>query len=549
MSPKKRKNDFLIQGSILAAAGIITRFIGLIYRAPLTRIVGSEGMAYYNTAYELYNLALLLSTYSLPVAVSKLISVYESKKQYKNSYQIFLVAVIVAFVAGGTFSVLLFVFADPLAAAMGWPSAAVPLKVLAPTIFIFSIMGVLRGFFQGKKTMVVTAFSQLVEQVVNAAVSIIAALLLVNAYKDTVQAAAYGAAGGTMGTLFGAFAGMLFLFAVFRLNKSLFLKQKKKDTVGVTETNTVFAKLVLMTMLPIILSQSVYQLSGLIDNAMFGRIMDSKNMIESERAILWEAYSNRYKWLSNVPVAVSSAFGVSIVPLLIGSFTEGDMEKVRYRISSSIKLNMMIAIPAAVGLAALAHPIIILIFGDTGETISESLMQLGAVAVIFFALSTLTNGVLQGINRLKLPVIHAALSLGVHVVLVYVLVNVLDFGAYGLVIGNVTYALLVCILNWLAIRRLIDYRQEIKRTFLLPLAASLIMGITAFLVYKGCYSLISINSISVVIAIGVALVVYFVMLIVLKAVTRQELLDLPKGAAIVRLAEKLHLIRKDKVWE
>lgn len=538
-----KKNDFIVQGSILAIAGLITRFIGLIYRAPLTRIVGSEGMAYYNTAYEIYNLVLLLSTYSLPVAVSKLISSYESRKEYKNSYRVFQIALLVAFVLGGIGTLILFVFASPLATAMGWPSAAIPLRVLAPTIFIFSVMGVIRGLFQGKKTMVPTAVSQLVEQIFNAIVSVVAALLLAKAFKDNLDVAAYSAAGGTAGTLSGAIFGLVFLLIVFFVNKSYFSRQREKDTVGVTETTSGFVKMVLLTMLPIVLSQTVYQLSGIIDNTLFGRILEGKGVEESSKAILWEAYSNRYKWLSNLPVAISSAFGVSIVPMLSGSFAKGDLEESKRKAGAAIKLNMLIAIPSAFGLAAIARPVIILIFGDTGETLSPNLMRLGAVAIVFFAYSTITNGILQGISRLKIPVIHAAISLAVHIVLVFVLIKVFDFSAYGLVIGNVTYALLVSVLNFRSIEKYLEYKQEFKRTFLIPIAASAVMGVIAYLVYTLCYLVIKINAISVVAAIVIAIPVYFAAMILMKGITREEMQEMPKGRTLVRIAEKLHLLR------
>ncbi len=539
-----KKNDFILQGSILAAAGIITRFIGLIYRAPLTRIVGTEGMAYYNTAYEIYNLVLLLSTYSVPVAVSKLISSFDAKKEYKNSQRVLRIAFYVSLSIGGLGAVILFVFAKPLASAMGWPSAAIPLRVLAPTVFVFSLMGVIRGYFQGKRTMIPTSLSQLIEQTVNAIVSVVAALLLAKAYEDTADAAAYAASGGTAGTLFGAIAGMIFLIFIFVINRNYFIKQRNKDKVGVTYTDSNLLKLVVLTMLPIILGQSVYQLSGIIDNTMFGKIMESKNMIESDKAVLWEAYSNRFKWLSNLPVAIATAFGVSIVPMVANSFSQNNIDDVKTKIKKAVKLNMLIAIPSAAGLAAIARPVINLVFGDVGETLSPKLMMLGSIAVVFFAYSTITNGILQGIGRLRTPVIHAAISLGIHIVFLYVMLKVFDLSAYGLVIGNVTYALLVSILNYRSIELALEYKQEFKTTFLIPLGASAFMGLIARGVYELVYLAVHINAIAVVFALIFAIPSYFAGLLLLKGVSKEELADMPKGRLLVKLALKLKLLKE-----
>ncbi len=542
MSKGNKTNNYLVQGSVLAIAGLITRLIGLFYRIPLTRIVGAEGMGYYNTAYEIYNLALLLSTYSIPVALSKLISASDSKKEYKNSNRIFRVAALISAGTGLLFSVLIFIFSNNLAEMVKWPSAAVPLRVLAPTILIFSLMGVIRGLFQGKKTMVVTAFSQVIEQIFNALGSIIAALLLVNAYKDTADAAAYGAAGGTAGTLIGAVFGLAFLFLVYFANKEYFRKKEKKDTSGNLESNGVIAKAVVMTMLPIILSQTIYQISGITDNIIFSNIMSGKGYDESSKAILWEAYSNKYKWLYNVPVAVSSAFGVSIVPMLSANFSEGNIDAIREKVASSIKLNMIIAIPSAVGLCFLARPILLLLFNNPEDTLSPRLMMLGGIAVVFFALSTFTNGVLQGINRMRTPVIHAAISLAVHIVLIYLLVEVFDLSVYGMVIGNVSYALLVCILNWNVISAALEYKQEIKTTFLIPLVSALIMGAAGLGIYKLIYLLVPSNTVAVIPALIIAVVLYFALMILFKGISKDEIIALPKGAAILRIAEKMKLI-------
>ena len=184
----------------------------------------------------------------------------------------------------------------------------------------------------------------------------------------------------------------------------------------------------------------------------------------------------------------------------------------------------------------------LLLFNKSYTALSGRLMTLGGIAVVFFALSTLTNGILQGIDHLRLPVIHSAISLGVHIVLLYILVGPLNFGAYGLVIGNVTYGLLVCILNWISIGDILDYKQEIRTTFLIPLAASMVMGLLSFGVFKGLFALTHINSVSVIIAIIIAIPVYFAALLLLKGVSEEELRGFPKGDFLVSAAKKMRLL-------
>lgn len=537
-----KKNNYLTQGLILAVAGIVTRFIGMLYRIPLTNIVGSEGMGYYSTAYEVYNIALLVSTYSIPVAISKIISALSAQGRFADGKRVFKVGLLFSSLAGLVVSLILVIFADPIASAMGYPSAALPLKVLSPTIFVFSCMGVIRGLFQGRKNMVPTAVSQVVEQIVNAVVSVVSAVFFIKAVSDYSKAS-LGAAGGTMGTLAGAVAGLIFLIVFFFVRRR---KDSKEDAdVAAVDTVTPYKsllKLLITTMVPIILSQTIYQLSGITDDFMFGRILGGKGVTESSRAILFEAYANKYKWLYNMPVAIASAFGVSIVPVLSSAFTSKDIDGVKEKTGSTVKLNMMIAIPAAAGLSFFAGPIMKLFFKSDGELAAKILVW-GGVAVVVFAYSTLTNGVLQGINRLKLPVIHSALSLVIHIPLLFALLYFTELDEYALMICNILYALVVCVLNYRALSKEIGYRQELKKTFVLPLLSSLIMGLFGRVVYQLLVKTGLYVSVSSVVAIVVCIPVYFVILIVLKGVGREELSKLPMGNRICKFFVKLRLLK------
>ena len=211
----KRKNSFYIQGSILALASILTRVMGIVFRVPLTRIIGDEGIGAYSNAYEIYNLALLLSTYSVPIAVSKLVSARESKKEYINSYMVFRTALFFSVISGALAALVTFLGADFFASTLfKSESSAIPLKFLAPTIFIFAIMGVLRGFFQGKNTVIPTSVSQLIEQFFHVVIGLSAAVIFRKIYDESEYRVAYGAAGGTFGTLIGAVASLIFLVVI-----------------------------------------------------------------------------------------------------------------------------------------------------------------------------------------------------------------------------------------------------------------------------------------------------------------------------------------------
>lgn len=546
MSKKNNTSNFLVQGSILAIASIIVRLIGLVYKIPMTNILGNEGIGYYNTAYEIYNLGLILSSYSLPLAVSKLIAAKEVLHEYENSRRVFQVAMLFATAVGTIMTCIIWFGADFIALHLfESPNSAYPLMMLVPTILVFSVMGVIRGFFQGKSTMIPTSISQVIEQIVNAAVSIAACFYFMTKFSHLENAPAFGAAGGTFGTFAGAVAAFVFLLITYIVKKSSLDNSSSYRSVNDESVQSYgrILKLLILTIVPIILSQTIYQLSGTIDNSLFNILMKEQGYSESMRASLLGVYSGKYRLLTNVPVAIATALGTSMIPSIVASRVQGHNDEVQQKIYSTIKFNMLIAIPSAVGMGALACPIMQLIFSDN-TVLARDLMVIGCCAVVFFSLSTVTNAVLQGVDLLKLSVIHSAISLVIHVILVFVLLKIFHIGVYGMVIGNVTFPLVVCVLNWIAVGRHLSYHQEIKTTFILPLLCSLIMGVAAYVVYHGIHHfIIYSNLISIIPAIVVAVIVYAVTLPIFKAVSVEDLKDMPLGTKLLRIYQKLHLMK------
>ncbi|MBP1754747.1 MAG: hypothetical protein H6Q59_1145 [Firmicutes bacterium] len=561
MSSKSKSNHFLVQGSILAVASILVRVIGLLYRIPMVRIIGKEGMGLYTNAFEVYNIALILSSYSIPLAVSKLVAVRRINKEHRNSYRIFLSAMMFAIVVGLIASLLVFFGANLLAHLLfDSPDTTLPLQVLAPTIFVFSVMGVLRGFYQGKNTMIPTAVSQVLEQIINAIVSVAASWILIRNNSAAPNMSAYGAAGGTLGTFIGACVALLFLLFVFVIYKPVLNKQMRHDTTEHRETYPELFKLLALTIAPIILSQTVYQISGLIDSSLFGHIMNGKTIapfdlpvliregavagqqyIEKFRNTLIGIYSGEYRLLTNVPVAIATAVGAAIVTTVTADMTRGWIDSIRHKVHAAVKFNMVIAIPAAVGMGVLAAPFMTLIFGDNFQ-LSANLMMLGSISIVFYAYSTVSTAILQGINRMRMPVIHSAISLGVHIIIVFLLLYFTPLSTYALVIGNVTFPMVVSILNWIAIARYLDYQQEVVKTFVIPAVSAGLMGVVTFFAYQGLMLWVGNMILATLASFVIALLIYFSLLIFMKGISEEELGFIPKSGAIIRVLKKLHLL-------
>ena len=546
---KKAGSNFIIQGSILAIAGIIVRLIGMLYRIPLANYIGDEGNGYYSAAYNIYSIMLILSSYSLPVAVSKMVSARLARGQYRNARKILRAALFYATIVGGVgFCALWFgsvFFAEHV---IKMPYSAYALKVLAPTVWIMAYLGVLRGFFQGHSTMVPTAVSQIFEQIVNAVISLLAAKSLFDlgvksnlVYGSTEYSYAFGAAGGALGTGAGALTALILFVGLYLMYRPKMKRRIRKEQGTSAESYGMITSTLFLTVVPIIVSSSLYNSSTVIDNVLFGQIMTGLGEAK-QIASQWGIYSGKYHLLFNIPVAVANSLSSSLIPALSRAVAEKDRKQTLNRIASAIRFSMIIAIPSAVGLAVLAAPISNLLFPGRDNTDLIKMTCYGSSAVVVYSLSTVTNAVLQGINRMKTPIRNAGISLVLHTVILFVMLRYLHMGIYGVLYANILFALFICILNARSIARFKRYRQEVKKTFLIPMVASAVMGAAAFGVYRAAYSIFG-NLISTGISVLVAVAVYFVLLILLKGVDAQELRSMPGGTRLSGLARKLHLMR------
>ena len=549
-SRKKQASNFVIQGSILAAASIIVRLIGIAYRIPMVNIIGDEGMGYYGTAFNVYNITLLLSSYSLPLAVSKMVSARLAGKQYRNAERIFKSALFYATVVGAAAAAIIWFGADFFAREVFFmPYASFALKTLAPTVWIMAYLGVFRGYFQGRGTMVPTAASQIFEQIINAIVSVAAGSILFNeALKTEILkeetgsglSNAWGAAGGTIGTGAGALTALLFLLLLFFLCRSSFLRQVKRDRSGRLESYGTILRVLFFTVVPVILSSVIYNVNSVLDNGILAYNFSTAGRTE-EFTALWGIYTGKYHLLINVPMAMSNALSSSLIPSISQAAAVGDRRMMRARTAMAIRFSCIIAIPSTVGLTVLAGPVNNLLFsGDNSVAIQMTIY--GSLAVVFYSISTVTNAVLQGIDKMRLPIIHALISLVLHLAALELFFYGFDLGIYSMVYANILFAVFMCILNAVSLKKHLKYRQEIRKTILLPAAASAVMGAAAFGAYQLFYRVCGSNLISTVFSILLAILVYGVLLIKFGCLDQDELRRMPGGTRLLGLLKRVRLM-------
>ena len=545
---KKESNNFLVQGAILAVAGILVRLIGLAYRVPLLRIIGSKGMGYYSTAYNLYAIILLLSSYSLPLAVSKMVSSRIAKNEYRNANKILRAALIYATIVGGLGFVIVFFGANFFASNLyQMPLAKYALQSLAPTIWIMAYLGVLRGYFQGHSTMVPTALSQILEQIINAAVSVGAAyylceMALKQAKGEDVKAA-YGAAGGTIGTGAGTVIALLVMLAFFFVTANVRRKNIVNDKTLRKESFSTITRVLILTVIPVIASTAIYNINSVLDGMVFGQSMKALGL-EEETSRLYGIYTGGYLVLVNVPVAIANAMSSSLIPTISRSFSKGERGDVNSKISMVIRFATIVSFPCAIGLAVISMPVMGILFNSMEDAmLAAYLMILGSGVVVLYSVSTVTNAVLQGTSLINKPVKNALISLIIHFIILYILLFTFKSNVIGLVFGNMVFALSMCVLNARSIRRNLSYKQEFIKTYLMPFICAGLMGIVVYIVYTFILRLSSSRVILTLIPIMVGAPVYAILLIGTRTISKNEILQMPKGRKIVNILKKVRLLK------
>ena len=319
-STNKKTNSFVLQAGILAAAGMIVKVIGLIYRSPLLSIIGLEGNNYYSAAINIYTIILLISSYSIPSAISKVIAQRLAFKEYRNAQKVFHCALLYVLIVGGIAAVFTYVAAPFLVSKN--PNATAALRVLAPTIFFSGFLGVLRGYFQAHSSMVHTSISQILEQIMNAVVSILAAYLLIRmvSSQDTTTQAVYGSAGSAIGTGAGVLTGLLFMFGMYMLNRNYIHKRMTRDYSRHEESYGEIFKVIFTIVTPFILSTFIYNCSTVVNMYIYYYVMDYKQVDTVLYGNHYGIFSTQAVAVVNIPIAIASAMSSATIPSVSTTF-------------------------------------------------------------------------------------------------------------------------------------------------------------------------------------------------------------------------------------
>lgn len=538
----QKQNSFFGGAAILAAGILIVKLIGMFYKIPLINIIGEAGAADFNNAYNIYAVLLTVSTAGLPVAVSKLVSeanALDRRNQVRRTFRLALVL----FLALGLVSFLVMFFrADALAGMMNDSKAAAGIRALAPAVVCVGCLAALRGYSQGHSNMAPTSVSQIIEALCKLVVGLGLAFWLVKQGKDPDVAAAGAITGVTVGTV----VALAYMVLDFLLSRG------REDTRGTDRPDSAGSILVniLKIAVPITLSSSMVGIVTVIDSSLVqGQLQSALDLTEQASRTLYGNYSGALN-IYNLPTSLMAAITASVIPAVSAALARRDRRGAARITGSALRITALLSFPMGVGLFVLGTPIIRLLFPKLNVAVAGPLLSTLGIATPFVCMVLVCNSVLQAHGFINLPVIVMVLGGIVKIVNNYNLVGAI--GIAGAPVGNILCFGLALALDLVVITRVIPNRPRLLPIFAKPAVASAVMGGAAWAVYGLLSRILSSeqvdqagqtvravsrmgNAAGIFLAIAVAGVVYLVLVIALRAISRDDLALMPKGDKLARL--------------
>lgn len=529
----KSTNKVVKGAAVIGIAGIIVKIMGGFFRIPLTNWIGDEGMSYYGFAYNIYGALLVLATAGFPVAISRLVSESIAKNEYKNAHKIFVTSMKIMVTLGIIFSGVCFFAARQITGFFGNPDAAPALKAIAPALLIVPMQASFRGYFQGRQNMNPTAVSEIMEQFVR----VITGLLL--AYHFMKVGLAQAAAGAAFGAAAGTCASLVLLLIIYFGSRNAI--HKKIDLGNQKTLETIeLAKKIIYIAVPIIIGAELVPIMNIIDMGVIMKRLQATGWSYQESKEMYGLISGFCVPLIAIPQIFTQAVSVSLVPAISRAAALDNHEEVNDNIALGYRITSIMAFPCALGILALAEPILFLLYPMQKESASAAAptLMILAVTVLTLAASQTSTGILQALGRQTVPVKNLFIGCIFKVVITFVLVGIPGVNIKGAAIGTFVAEAISFVLNDRAIVGETGAKIRYSITYIRPAIAAGVMGLVVFGVHTGCSLFIG-NSLSTLIAIMIGVLIYLVLIFKLKAITLDEVAKFPKGEKLAKVIEKI----------
>ena len=546
-----KKQTFLQGTAVLAMATVLVKLMGFLFKVPLNNIIGEDGFGYFNTAYDVYNVLLMISTTGLPVAMSRMISQAQTLGNHAQIKRIYRTSLYVFLTIGMVGSLGMLIFCRQLSVMVttnenSWAAIA----ALAPCVLLICLVSAYRGFFQGQSNMTPTSVSQIFEAVTRLVVGLGLAWLVMKLTGDAAVRAQgivlapgetaqdYGditlAAGGAiLGVTLGSLISVVYLHHKFRQSNQILSLGG-----GTAKSTRSTMKELLSIAVPITLGSAGLQIINLFDTMIYmrrltGALQWTEKMADSAKGVY-----NFCQTVFALPCSFIPTITIAVIPAITASLTRKDLAEAKATSESSVRTMALIAMPCAAGLFVMAEPVIRLLCSTYTEDriqLAATMLAILGLTVIFNSLVLLLNAIMQAHGDVVTPVVNMLIGGIIKIIVNYILVGQPNLNIVGAPIGTFICYISITALDLIAMKRHISARPAIFKNIIRPGLASAIMGAATFMVYRVLSNAISSWKLACLLSLAFAVVLYAVLVVFLRCLTYEDCMLLPKGEKIAKI--------------
>ena len=545
---KTKGQNYMHGAAILTIGVIIMKILGFFYKIPLGNILGDEGYSMFMGAYSIYFIFFTLATAGLPVALSRLVAEADANGRARQEEKTFRVALVTFTALGLLFASVMFFFPNWLAAVyLENPDAGPSIRAMAPAILLVCMVSAYRGYCQGNGNMLPTTVDEVLEVLFKVIAGLILAVLVLRAYRGSPMALPMGSAGAIFGVSIGSAVSLTYMVVYKHRHYS---SLAAPYSAGVHDPHDVpedddtvdsawkIVRSIFSIGVPIALGACIMALLNSVDSKLcMNRLQSAAGFSYREAKVLYGVYG-KAQTLFNLPAAFITPLTISIVPAISGALAKGDKKTAGTVSEDSLRISAFLAIPMGVGLAVLAKPIMDVLYPGS-HLAGAGLLRVMGAASFFVCLVLMENAILQASGREKLTMVTLITGGIIKIVINWFLVARRDINIYGAPVGTLCSYCAMAAMDYVFMCRTLSSRPRLLRVFSGPLAASALMGLTAWGIYGLGARLLGQGRIGTLLAmcaaIGAAVIVYLVTAIVFRAVTREDMKLIPGGEKIARI--------------
>ncbi len=546
-----KKQTFLQGTAVLAMATVLVKLMGFLFKVPLNNIIGEDGFGYFNTAYDVYNVLLMISTTGLPVAMSRMISQAQTLGNHAQIKRIYRTSLYVFLTIGMVGSLGMLFFCRQLSVMVttnenSWAAIA----ALAPCVLLICLVSAYRGFFQGQSNMTPTSVSQIFEAVTRLVVGLGPCMACDEAHRRGFRARAghrscpgetaqdYGditlAAGGAiLGVTLGSLISVVYLHHKFRQSNQILSLGG-----GTAKSTRSTMKELLSIAVPITLGSAGLQIINLFDTMIYmrrltGALQWTEKMADSAKGVY-----NFCQTVFALPCSFIPTITIAVIPAITASLTRKDLAEAKATSESSVRTMALIAMPCAAGLFVMAEPVIRLLCSTYTEDriqLAATMLAILGLTVIFNSLVLLLNAIMQAHGDVVTPVVNMLIGGIIKIIVNYILVGQPNLNIVGAPIGTFICYISITALDLIAMKRHISARPAIFKNIIRPGLSSAIMGAATFMVYRVLSNAISSWKLACLLSLAFAVVLYAVLVVFLRCLTYEDCMLLPKGEKIAKI--------------